>query len=396
MNAKTLVALVAVAAILIALAFVGELGERRGATTTGDIGAALLPDLEAELNSIDHVAVVGAGRKPVATLTRTADGWTIAELDGYPADVVKIRKALVALADARILEDKTSNPDYYSRLGVDAVDADDARGLEISISTADHDFPAIIVGDLSGKSDRFVRRADEERSYLIDHDPDLSTNAAQWADSEIIDVASARIQRVEITHADGERLVISKSGRDQTSFDVENVPEGRELQYATIANVTGGALRQLRLESAARLSEAPPSPATTSEFRTFDGLVVTVTGFPVEDETWVSFAARYDADQAQRFAPESAEGGAGESEGAAGDDNAPAGEATAEAADENADQAADDSGAGGATSEATAGNSVQQEAATIEARVGGWRYRIPEHQYDQMTRRMEDLLKPAE
>jgi hypothetical protein len=37
---------------------------------------------------------------------------------------------------------------------------------------------------------------------------------------------------------------------------------------------------------------------------------------------------------------------------------------------------------------------VAAEAAEIHRTVGGWRYRIAGFQYDQMTRRMADLLKP--
>ena len=34
------------------------------------------------------------------------------------------------------------------------------------------------------------------------------------------------------------------------------------------------------------------------------------------------------------------------------------------------------------------------EATRINAKVGGWRYKIASFQYDQLTRRMADLLKP--
>jgi hypothetical protein len=34
------------------------------------------------------------------------------------------------------------------------------------------------------------------------------------------------------------------------------------------------------------------------------------------------------------------------------------------------------------------------EAARINAKVGAWRYKIAGFQYDQLTRRMSDLLKP--
>jgi hypothetical protein len=36
---------------------------------------------------------------------------------------------------------------------------------------------------------------------------------------------------------------------------------------------------------------------------------------------------------------------------------------------------------------------LRAEAARINAKVGGWRYKIASFQYDQLTRRMADLLK---
>lgn len=359
MTAKTFAILAAVAVLAITLALVGQRVDRTGSAAGGSVGAALLPDLEAELNSVTEVEIVGAGGEPVATLRRGDDGWSVDELDGYPADIGKIRGALVALAEAKIIEEKTSNADFYDRLGVQPVERDDARGLKVRISTPEHEFPPIVLGDTAGANDRFARRSDESPSFLIDRDPELPTTAARWAVADIIDLPSSRVQRVEIAHADGERLAISKRTRDETSYTVESVPEGRELQYATIANVTGNALGNLRLEAVARREESAGTPAVTSEFWTFDGLVVSVTAtLDGDDEPWVSFSARFDADQALSFATDTV-------------------------AEDVADAA-------------PSGESAEEEAAGISARLGQWRFRIPEYQYDQMTRRMEDFLKPAQ
>lgn len=360
MSARTLGFLIALAAASVLLAVVGQWLERGGGSGSvdGAVGTTFLPGLEDELNAVERVEIVGAGGEPVATLERSDGVWTVAEEDSYPADVAKIRDALVALAEARILEEKTSNPAFYDRLGVTSIDDPEARGVEVRIWGDDREYAAVVLGDAASGNDRFARRADESVSYLIDRDPELPTTAAQWTRPEILNVASNRVQRVEIMHADGERLVISKSARDQANFTVEDIPEGRELQYATIANVTGGALRELRLEAVARLEDDPPLPAVMSEFRTFDGLVVTVEGRLYGNEPWVNFSARFDADQALAFAEEPVE-------------------------DDVADAAPSD-------------DSMIEEAADIEARVSGWRYRIPEYQYDQMTRRMDDLLRAPE
>src|SRR5258708_21640240 len=62
---------------------------------------------------------------PYTTLFRSVtmhekDGrWTVAERGDYPADVSKLRKLLLALSDAKIVEEKTSNPANYPVIGLE-------------------------------------------------------------------------------------------------------------------------------------------------------------------------------------------------------------------------------------------------------------------------------------
>jgi hypothetical protein len=361
MNSKTLSVLAAIAVVAALLAVAGQRLDRSSGTNSSSVGMPLLAGLTESLNVIERITIAGSANDPVTTLERTDGAWVVNEQDAYPADVAKIRQALMALAEARVLEEKTSNPDFYSRLGVEAIAADEARGVAVAIEAGgDVVLPTVVLGDVSGTSYRFARQADQALSVLIDRDPDLPPDPAQWVLPEIIDVRSARVQRVEITHADGERIVISKASREQSDFTVEDIPEGRELQYATVANVIGGALRELRLESVAREQDPRPDASAETEFWTFDGLVVTATGTQYDDEPWLRFRARFEADQALQFATGNVDGSV-------------------------ADEAPNDDAA-----------DLDAEIAAITDRVTGWRYRIPAHQYDQMTRRMSDLLKALE
>jgi hypothetical protein len=147
--------------------------------------------------------------------------------------------------------------------------------------------------------------------------------------------------------------VISKDAPSENNFTVEPIPEGRELQYASIANVTGNVLQGLTLEEVRRqdTDEADAEALAVSEFRTFDGLVITATATAVGDgEPWVGFSAGVDTD-----------------------------------AEPTADAEAADDGSGGGDPAA--------EAEAINARLSGWRFRIPPYKYDQLTRRIEDLLR---
>jgi hypothetical protein len=64
-------------------------------------------------------------------------------------------------------------------------------------------------------------------------------------------------------------------------------------------------------------------------------------------------------------------------------------------ADAAAGQAPDDD-ANADEPSATAPQDAVATAEAITARVGGWRYRVPEHQHGQLTRRWADLLKAPE
>jgi hypothetical protein len=346
MSKRTVTILGAALVVLLALVIFGQRGS---APVSG--GSALVPDLAAALGDVERVTVVKANGETVATLEKRPDNWVVADKHGYVANAAKLRQALTAIAEARILEQKTANPELYARLGVEDLTAANAAGVSVALTAAGRELPTIILGNAEGSKYRYARLAGEAQSYLIDRNPDVPRAAAQWLDSLIVDVRGDRVREVTITHGDGEVVRLSKASPELANFEVAGVPAGRELSYPGVANVIGNALRELNLEDVEPAS-APADKPTTVEFRTFDGLVVHITGSKNSDTSWITLEASVDAAQATP-PPAAAEGAA----------------ATAPAADPNA------------------------EAARINAKVGGWRYKIAGYQYDQMTRRMADLLK---
>lgn len=369
MNTRSLLIVAVAAVVLIALAFVGR--ERPQTLSRND--TLLLPELEDVFNDVDEIVVTKAGDEAVATLDRGDDGWSVAEKDGYPADVGAIRQALLAISEAKVVETKTANPDFYGRLGLTPVGQDDSAGTAVTIRYGDKSLPTIIFGDTEGTNYRYARPADDAESVLIDRDPKLPRETSGWLRAQVLDVQGDRVQQVTIEHADGEGLVINKEGREQTNFSVAPIPEGRELRYPGVANVIGNSLRSLKLEDVRRDEPDIGDVVATSQFRTFDGLVVTASGISIDDTDWLRFSAAFDAEQAASFADEEA------------------GDSVADAAQDDAssdDGGNDDSDKGKVEPRA--------EADEINARVDGWLYKIPDFQYQQMTRRVEDLLKPPE
>ncbi len=334
MNKKSLTWLAGGLVVLVALAVIGQ------RQTTGPTGVAqtddeLLPGLMDILDEVTRIEIVGAGNNTVATLDRGENGWTVRERDGFRADLTKVRHALLSLAEARILEAKTANPELHDRLGVEDVRADDAGGLAVTLH-GPAESTTIVVGDAAGDYRRYVRRAGESRSYMINRDPELGETAADWLDTTVIDLASARVREITITHPDGEFVRAAKTSADEANFTVENIPEGRSLLYDSVANVIAGVLQNLTLEDVERDTDTL-AEQTVTELVTFDGLRLTVTGFERDDTHWIRIVAAAESDSSQ-----------------------------AEAA---------------------------TEAQTLNERLSGWRFRIPSYKFEQLTRRMDDLIR---
>lgn len=340
MSKRTVAILLAAFAVLLVLVLAGQ---RQGGAPAGT-GEPLVAGLAGALGDIERVTITKANGEAVATLERRTDNWVVSDKHGYVANAGKLRQALTSLGEAHLLEQKTANPELYGRLGVEDVTAPNAAGISVAFSAPGRELATIILGNAEGAKFRYARRVGEMQSYLVDRNPDVPRAAAQWVDSVIIDVRSERVREVAITHPDGDDVRISKTGPELANFEVATVPNGRELSYPGVANVIGNALRELNLEDVEPAGTAPAEPQTTAEYRTFDGLVVKVTGIERNEESWITLEASVDPAATPPASP-------------------------APAADVNA------------------------EAARINAKVGGWRYKIAGFQYDQMTRRMADLLK---
>ena len=110
MSQRNVLILLGVLVVLVALVLVGQ----RSESPSSGNGALFVPSLEPALNDIERVTITKANNETVVTLERKPDGWVATNKNDYPADVGKLRQGLQALAEARILEKKTSNAELYS------------------------------------------------------------------------------------------------------------------------------------------------------------------------------------------------------------------------------------------------------------------------------------------
>ncbi|MCW8846385.1 MAG: DUF4340 domain-containing protein [Gammaproteobacteria bacterium] len=319
---------------LAALAFAGWMSQHRA--QSGDLySGPLLPGLSEQINQVTGLVLRDSQGRQVSI--RLNDGfWGIEEKQGYPADAGKLRSALLILADAQVLEVKTSRPDMYSRLGVEDPDTPGADNLVLTIVLPGQE-RSLIMGKLAMNSGTYVRRNGEPTSLLINQALALQADPIKWLTADLLDLGPDVIQRVDIRHPDGSELVITRKDGDGHDFRIEDLPPGREPQSDFVANGIAGALARLSFQDVRRLRQPDAGTAIQSRFITRKGLVIDLS-LQRNEQPWASFAF-----------------------------------SLAEGADQTQEALVQD----------------------YSQRLAGWEYVLAGPSAEQLGKRMEDLLKPA-
>lgn len=347
-----LVATVVVAVLV--LFFPGRTGNEASRDET-----PLIPGLAGQVNDIDWLRI-SSGEGTIATLHRDGNTWVVEEASAYRADWDQVKNLLASLARAEVVEQKTSSPDLYSKLGVEDLETPEASGVRIDFAGRTG-LPAVIVGnEAQGRVGQYARLADAAGSVLIEPVLDISRDLSGWLDREVSDISDAEVVEFEITHPGGETVRALKASADDENFSLQDVPAGREVKSDWTVNAPANALAALELQAVVPDSQLDWGGATHFHILTADGLTVDVEVIGIEDDAESGSDAEAQPERWIRLQA-------------------------------GVHPRSDDPGAG----EEPMSAETLQRAEAINDRVRGWSYRLPAYRSDSMTRSMEDLLKPA-
>ncbi len=347
MSRRALAILGAVGAVLVAVVLLARLD----LSTDDSIGVLHAPGLADRLGELESLRVTRAGDEVIATIERSGQGWGVAEKGGHPVDFERFRGSLSALSEARRVERKTAQAEFYPRIGVEDVSAPDAGGYLFELgyggSRPDDRF---IVGNRAGTGMVYIRNAGEEQSWMVSADFSLSDETRDWVDRDIIDLGSGQVRRVALDRGEGDRLEIARGDRDDINFTPRDIPEGRELSYGSVANSIASALANVEANDVRPGAEVAALPrAVLALYETFDGLELEL--------------------DVRAEPPAGSEGG----EEAGGDDADPRYWVLFDAR--------------------AAGDAAEERAGELNAALAGWAYELPGYKSDQWFKKMDDLLK---
>jgi len=296
-----------------------------------------LPGLAGEIRDA-VVRIHVAGKKGSFDVLRTQSGWVLPQRQNYPAAFDQVQKTLVGLAGLETVEPKTSRPDWFHFVDLDAPPR--GNGTEISVyDGSGHALASVILGkseELGDAVGLFARRSGDNQSWLVRSVFEPKSDPGDWMDKTAISIDRARIQQVEVTPVTGPAYTVRREKPSDPDFKPTSLPRGRELSNDAAGDTVAAALTGFTFDDVKPAKAFDFSKAWKHVTRTFDGLTVTANVIQQGPDTWASLAA-------------------------------------------SADSVSPD---------------AQQEMREINAHAGPWAYKLPAYKGQQFMTTQESLLKP--
>jgi hypothetical protein len=269
------------------------LGSARNAGEPRAEGTRFLPQIAAALGAVSEIDLQKGAPVPAVTLHRAGDQWSVAQRADYPADASKVHKLLLSLADAKIVEEKTSNPANFPVIGVDDPAKPGTAGTQITLATKDGK-QSVIVGKPIGAGN-FARRGGEDRTFTVEPGITADVEPKAWIDSRLLDVPLTQIQSVEAKFPSGPGYTVRRLKPGEDGFALDGAPPaGRKVLDAKALAPSPSTLSGLTADDVAAASSIDFSKSSQAILTLADGNVITITGASADDRHWIEVQSTKD------------------------------------------------------------------------------------------------------
>jgi Domain of unknown function (DUF4340) len=325
MNRGRLGVLIVAAVLVISIALVWTT-RRNASQETHD--ALLFPNLAGELATVSSVDVRKGSATPTVSLHKKGEQWMVAQRGDYPADVSKLRKLLLSLGDAKITEQKTSDPGNYSLIGVDDPTKANTVGAQLDFTAKDGTH-SLIVGKPSGESN-FVRRTDEKVSYLVAPGIYVESEPRLWIETKLADIPADNVDRIEYRPVTGTPYSVHRvvppappaapasapkpspapaaasaaaataspaaapAAPQPPEYVLEGTPAGRKPVDSPTLAPSPAVFGNLTADDVAAVTDIDFSKPVSTVLTMKDGSTITFTGTVIGDKHWIQINAPKD------------------------------------------------------------------------------------------------------
>jgi len=192
--------------------------------------ALFYPDLSSKLDQVTQMRVQSAEHD--LRFVKTALGWQESQFH-YPIREKLLSSVLKAIAQMRKLEPKTSNPAFYTNIGVDEKDVKEAGSYRFSVQGQEKVLADFLLGNAKESRSElpnqwFVRAVDAPTSWLVEGKFPVRADLNRWLDTRVFPLQGADLAKLVVRQDGVGDLVMARQEANQ--WKVVSMPKGFQDQ----------------------------------------------------------------------------------------------------------------------------------------------------------------------
>ncbi|MCK5877390.1 MAG: DUF4340 domain-containing protein [Candidatus Marithrix sp.] len=250
--------------------------------------------------TIDQVKIVNM-KTNTETITMTRDenwNWRMREKHDYPIEANKVNNLLLAMTELTILDAKTSNPEFYAKIGVDDESTQDSQSTLLTLQTdSDTTLANIIIGNSqvakidSTRNEIYVRKPDDKQAWLVLGKLSVEEKLIDWLERQIVNIDNNKVHQINISN--GEEFSIFKATPDDDEFQLAALPVNAKIKMPYVLKNIATTLSNLEFDDVIAADTLELDPKITAVFTTFDGLEITMQITKLNEKNYATFTAKF-------------------------------------------------------------------------------------------------------
>ena len=249
-------------------------------------GEYFYPQLKSKLASVSEVELDDSVAKLILTKDLVTNTWVAKNKSNYPIDFNKLKSLLVGVAELKIVEAKTNNPDHFTLLSLNQVRGDEISGaikLLAKLDNGDQPVIDLLLGKRSGAHLRdnyldeiYVRKNNDNQVWLVAGKLPTAFNFANLVIQPLFKLSATEIQSLSIQQPKQERLVLYKDTKESLDYKIGGLTKSQKIKAQYLANMIPATIANLTFDDvvAASTDKTNWQGCSIIKFKTFSKLAV--------------------------------------------------------------------------------------------------------------------------
>ena len=242
----------------------------------------LYPNFSEKLNNISRINI--KSEQTSYDLAKKNDRWVVPEYDDYPIDLKKINSLLLEISSLKLIEKKTSNPQYFEKIGINIPIRNNKNSKIIRVyDIEDQLLYSFIIGNKSRASSSqnlfYIRRESDEQAWLFVNRMTIYDRSFEWVDRRLFKFGRWRIKNFKvIDHKKKQNnFYIYRDNYSDNGFKLHNLPKNQKVKKPLEVHSIVSTIERIVIKNVLKKSSINKKKIIRSiEIVMFDGQTITI------------------------------------------------------------------------------------------------------------------------